>query len=71
MQDGEILALLGVFCQQEQWQQDLGVEGCVLDQGDQSIAFEPLAGEHAGVEGHFVTLLMMVATVKMRCGRLD
>ena len=52
VQDGQVLALLGVFGQQQQRQDQLRVERCVADDLEHRVALEALAGEEAIVHRH-------------------
>ena len=52
VQDGQVLALLGVFGQQQQRQDELRVERCVADDLEHRVALEALAGEEAIVHRH-------------------
>ena len=52
MEDGKVLTLLGVLCEQEQRQEDLCVERGVADNLEHSITLEPFAGEESVVHRH-------------------
>ena len=54
MQDGQVLALLGVAGEQQQREEEARVEGGGADDLEDDVKAEALAGEEAGMDGHCV-----------------
>ena len=74
VQDGQVLALLGVAGEQQQGEEDAGVEGGGADDLEDDVEAEALAGEEASVHRHggwvmVVVIVVVVMVVRGKPGR--